>query len=172
VQFILNTMNQSEQAETRRLPSEEELRFVEEVALNFERQGLFRMGGRVLGWLLICDPPEQTFNQLAEVLQASKGSISNVMQLLVPAGIVQKVSRPGERRDYYRVAPNAWVDLARNHTRYYGEFKKLMEQGLRLLDDAPSARRDRLRDVHALYDFLAHEMPELWDRWERERENR
>jgi DNA-binding transcriptional regulator GbsR (MarR family) len=163
-------MIKSETSETSGSPSEAELRFVEEVALNFERQGLFRMAGRVLGWLLICDPPEQTFNQLAEALQASKGSISNVMQLLVPAGIVQKVSRPGVRRDYYRVAPNAWVDLARNHTRYYAAFKNLMDEGLRLLEDKPAARRERLRDIQALYDWLAHEMPELWDRWEREKE--
>ncbi len=31
------------------------------------------MAGRVIGWLLICDPPAQTFNQLVAVLRASKG---------------------------------------------------------------------------------------------------
>jgi len=156
------------QSERRNPPSADELRFVEEVALNFERQGLFRMAGRVLGWLLICDPPEQTFNQLVEVLQASKGSISNVMQVLLPTDIVQKVSRPGERRDYYRVTPGAWVDLV-NKTKQYSEFQKLMEQGLRLLEGAPESRRERLRDAHTFYQWLAREMPALWARWEQER---
>jgi DNA-binding transcriptional regulator GbsR (MarR family) len=150
-------------------PSAAELQFVEAVALNFEQQGLFRMAGRVLGWLLICDPPEQTFNQLVEVLQASKGSISNVMRILVPGGIVERVSFPGERRDYYRVRPSAWVDLARRLSTQYSDLKKLAEDGLRMLGDAPAARRERLQDVHALYDWLAREMPDVWARWERER---
>ncbi|HEX6509608.1 MAG TPA: MarR family transcriptional regulator [Chloroflexota bacterium] len=165
-------MNRTEHSEFYTSPSDAELQFVEEVALNFERQGLFRMAGRVLGWLLICDPPEQSFNQLVEVLQASKGSISTAMRILVPGGIVEKVSRPGERRDYYRVEPGAWIELARNSTKYYAGFKNLAEEGLQLLDDAPPARRARLEDIHALYDWLSREMPEVWARWEQERQKR
>ena len=42
--------------------------FVEEVGLLFEHAGLPRMAGRILGWLLICDPPHQSPGELAEVL--------------------------------------------------------------------------------------------------------
>ena len=31
------------------------------------------MAGRMWGWLLICEPPEQTAADLAEALQASRG---------------------------------------------------------------------------------------------------
>jgi DNA-binding transcriptional regulator GbsR (MarR family) len=147
-----------------------ELQYVEEVALGFERQGLFRMAGRVLGWLLICDPPEQTFGQLAEVLQASKGSISAAMRFLVPAGLVERVSRPGERRDYYRCRPGAWADLARDQSRLYDEFRKLAQRGLELLADTPAARRERLQDMHDFYAWLEREMPALWERWRREQQ--
>jgi DNA-binding MarR family transcriptional regulator len=147
-----------------------ELQYVEEVALGFERQGLFRMAGRVLGWLLICDPPEQTFGQLAEVLQASKGSISAAMKFLVPAGLVERVSRPGERRDYYRCRPGAWADLARDQSRLYDEFRKLAQRGLELLADAPVSRRERLQGMHDLYAWLEREMPALWERWRREQQ--
>ena len=47
--------------------------FVEEVALVFEEIGLIRMAGRILGWLLISNPPYQSADELAEALQASKG---------------------------------------------------------------------------------------------------
>jgi DNA-binding transcriptional regulator GbsR (MarR family) len=149
-----------------------ELHYVEEVALGFERQGLFRMAGRVLGWLLICDPPEQTFNQLAEVLQASKGSISAAMKFLVPAGLVERISRPGERRDYYRCRPGAWAELARDQSRLYDEFRKLAQRGLELLADAPAARRERLQDMHDFYAWLEREMPALWERWRREQQEK
>ena len=149
-----------------------ELHYVEEVALGVERQGLFRMAGRVLGWLLICDPPEQTSGQIAEVLQASKGSISGAMKFLVPSGLVERFSRPGDRRNYYRCRPGAWPDLARDQSRQYDDFRRLALRGLELLADAPAARRERLQGMHDLYAWLEREMPALWERWRREHQEK
>jgi DNA-binding transcriptional regulator GbsR (MarR family) len=153
-------------------PTAAELHYVEDVALGFERQGLFRMAGRVIGWLLICDPPEQTFGQLAEVLQASKGSISAAMKFLVPSGIVERISRPGDRRDYYRCRAGAWTDMARDQSRQYADFRRLAERGLELLAEAPADRRERLQGMHDLYGWLEQEMPAVWERWRRERQER
>jgi hypothetical protein len=50
----------------------EERHFVEDISLYFEQMGLPRTAGRVLGMLLISDPPEQSLNDLCEVLQTSK----------------------------------------------------------------------------------------------------
>jgi DNA-binding transcriptional regulator GbsR (MarR family) len=158
-------MVQEERIERRSAATAAELHYVEEVALGFERQGLFRMAGRVIGWLLICDPPEQTFNQLAEVLQASKGSISAAMKFLVPSGLVERISRPGDRRNYYRCRPGAWAELARDQSRLYDDFRKLAQRGLELLADAPTDRRERLQDMHDFYAWLEREMPALWERW-------
>ncbi|MDQ2742611.1 MAG: MarR family transcriptional regulator [Chloroflexota bacterium] len=161
-------MKQTEQTEGSNTASPAELQFVEAVALSMEQQGLVRMAGRVIGWLLICDPPEQTFNQLVTALQASKGSISTAMQFLVTAGLVERFSRPGERRDYYRVRPGTWVDLGRRLSSHYAAFTALTEQGLALLAGATVERRERLQAMHDFYVWLEREMPALWDRWERE----
>ena len=56
--------------------TEQQQQFVEECGLYFEGIGLTRMAGRIIGWLLISDPPHQTQGDLVEVLQASKSSIS------------------------------------------------------------------------------------------------
>lgn len=160
-------MERVEQAAEPNTASPAELQFVEAVALSMERQGLVRMAGRVIGWLLICDPPEQTFNQLVAALQASKGSISTAMQFLVTAGLVERFSRPGERRDYYRVRPGTWVDLGRRLSSHYAAFTALTDQGLALLAGASAERRERLQAMHDFYVWLEREMPALWDRWER-----
>jgi DNA-binding transcriptional regulator GbsR (MarR family) len=163
-------MTREEAAEGGSPATAAELHYVEEVALGMERQGLFRMAGRVLGWLLICDPPEQTFGQIAEVLQASKGSISGAMKFLVPSGLVERISRPGDRRNYYRCRPGAWTDLARDQARQYDDFRKLAERGLELLAEAPAARRERLQGMRDLYAWLEREMPALWERWREQQE--
>lgn len=152
--------------------SVEELAFVEEAAICLEKQGLFRMAGRVLGWLLICDPPEQTAADLVEVLQASKGSVSAATRFLVPSGMVERVSRPGERRDYFRIKEGVWPTLAQSQADHYRSFVDITEQGLRVLENAPKARKERLQTMHDFYAWLSLEMPALWKRWDEERNAR
>jgi len=60
----------------------EEKRFVEEVGIFFEQSSLPRMAGRILGWLMISNPPHQTTGELTQALLASKGSISTMTRLL------------------------------------------------------------------------------------------
>ncbi|MEU2796823.1 MULTISPECIES: MarR family transcriptional regulator [unclassified Streptomyces] len=152
--------------------TEDELAFVEDAAISLERQGLFRMAGRVLAWLLICDPPEQTAGDLVEVLQASKGSVSAATRFLVPSGMVERISRPGERRDYYRIKEGVWPTLAKSQADHYQSFVDITEQGLRILEDAPARRKERLQTMHDFYTWLAKEMPVLWKRWEAEQGTR
>src|SRR5215217_2912648 len=84
---------------------EERRRYVEEFGLLFGQFGLSRMLGRVLGVLMISDPPERSAEELAEALGASRGSISQTTRSLIQMGLVQRWSRPGERKHYFRVKP-------------------------------------------------------------------
>jgi hypothetical protein len=62
--------------------SPEEAEFVDRLGLFFELLGAARTMGRVYGWLLICDPPQQSLTQLAEALSVSKASVSTVARQL------------------------------------------------------------------------------------------
>ena len=85
---------------------EHKRQFLEDFALHMEHHGLPRMAGRILAWLLICDPPEQSMPDLVEVLQASKSSVSTMTRHLIQFGMIERVSLPGERRDFYRAMPD------------------------------------------------------------------
>ncbi len=80
----------------------EELHFVEDIGLFFEKMGMPRMAGRILGVLLISDPPAQSITEIAEKLRASKSSVSIMARLLVENGLIERVASPLPRRDYYR----------------------------------------------------------------------
>jgi DNA-binding transcriptional regulator GbsR (MarR family) len=148
---------------------DELLQFVEQVAASFERMGLFRMAGRVIGWLLVCDPPEQTFAQLVDVLQASKASISGAMRFLVASRWVERFSKPGDRRSYYRLRTDAMSENARRQVEVYREFADLMESGLRAVGNEKPQRRARLEEMYEMYAFLDRELPIVWDHWEKQR---
>jgi DNA-binding transcriptional regulator GbsR (MarR family) len=147
----------------------EQQQFIEAVGLSFEQAGLPRMAGRILGWLLICDPPHQSPGELAEVLQASKGSISSMTRLLEQLGLIDRLSLPGERRDYFRIRNESWTALFRRRMELVSTFRQLADQGLALLSEQTPEQRRRLEEMRDMYAFFEYEVPRLLERWEQER---
>jgi DNA-binding MarR family transcriptional regulator len=127
--------------------------------------GLPRMTGRVLAWLLVCEPVEQTAAQLADALDASRGSISGATGMLVRAGLVDRLHIRGERADRFRVRPDAWDEQVRDQGAT--EARALLAQGLDALAGEPAARRQRLEDMEAFYAWYESRVPALWDEWQR-----
>ncbi|MFI9511185.1 GbsR/MarR family transcriptional regulator [Nocardia sp. NPDC052566] len=150
-------------------PTPEQLAFVEDFALVLERMGLVRMTGRAAGWLLVCNPPEQTFGQIADALQASKGSISNALKVLLTMRWVDKSSKPGDRKDYYSIRPSIMPELTRAQSGQYVELAEMTARGLALFDDPNGPEAARVREMHEFFIWLGKEMPALIDRWFAER---
>src|SRR4030065_2277562 len=86
----------------------EEKHFIEDIGLFFEQMGLPRMAGRILGVLLISDPPHQSITDIAAALRASKSSISTMARLLTEYGLIEKVAAPVPRRDSYCFTTGGW----------------------------------------------------------------
>ena len=143
--------------------------WVEEIAILLEQDGLPRMAGRIFGWLLVCEPPEQSMEDLAAAVQGSKASMSTMTRLLLRSGLAEKVRRPGSRRDGYRVDPDQWQQLWRSRMEMLREAADLTGRGLGLLASRPPAVRARIEMLHEQYRFFEKELPRLLDRWERER---
>ncbi len=155
-------MNDSRQAE--------EQSFVEEVGIVFEQTGLPRMAGRILGWLLISDPPHQSTVELTEALMASKGSISTMTRHLMHIGFIERLSLPGVRHDYFRIRPDAWQHmLRRGLVDEIRMVRQLAERGLELLANKTPLTRKWLEEMRDVYTFLEREFPTLLVRWEQER---
>jgi DNA-binding transcriptional regulator GbsR (MarR family) len=147
----------------------EKQHFVEDVAVVFEEIGLTRMAGRILGWLLISIPPHQSADELAEALQASKGSISTMTRLLIQLDLIERTGIPGDRRDYFRMKPDVWAQLLQARMSQVTDLHQLAEEGLELLEAEPPELRQRIQDMHDLYSYVETELPILIERWEQKR---
>jgi hypothetical protein len=144
-------------------------RFVEELGVYFELEaGTPRMIGRTLGWLLVCDPPEQSAAELAELLQASKGSISTATRVLLRMGFIERVRLRGERFDRFRARPEAWDDYFWRQEQF-NEPRRVLRLGLEALGDEPSERRARLEELDSLYAWWEERMPALREEYMRHR---
>ena len=147
----------------------EEKQFAEEVGIVFEQTGLPRMAGRVLGWLLISDPPHQSMEQLTGALMASKGSISTMTRLLIQLDLIERLSLPGVRRDYFRLRSDAWQHMiGRGLTDEIRMVRQLAERGLGLLSNKTLVTGKWLEEMFDVYTFLEREFPALLERWEKE----
>jgi DNA-binding transcriptional regulator GbsR (MarR family) len=147
-----------------------ERNFIEEVGVLFESTGLPRMAGRLFGWLLIADPPYQSPSEIAEVLMASKGSVSATVRLLTQIGMIERYVIPGERHDHFRLREDA---LRRTVQHGLEEeirmFRQLAERGLELMRHEPSPRRHWLEQMRDRYTFLEREFPAMMERYEQKK---
>ena len=124
--------------------------FIERTGLILETDGLPRSDGRLFGMLLL-SPDPLSLDDLAGRLQVSKASVSTNARLLEQRGVAERVSRPGDRRDYYQMAP----DL----------FRRSMEQRLarwRAFSEALAAVRPAVAGRHPVVDSRLEDMDEAY----------
>jgi DNA-binding transcriptional regulator GbsR (MarR family) len=148
--------------------TDDKAQYIEQVGVVLEAYGMPRMWGRVLGALLVADPPEQTAEQLAETLRASRGSISTATRILEQTSLIERLRRPGERKHYFRNRPGAWQEINRRRAEASRSLVELAEKGLKIIDsDDPEVRRG-LEEMLAFMRFFELEYPKIFDAYERE----
>jgi len=140
-----------------------ERQFAEQVGVVLGQMGMPPAFGRLLGWLLICDPPSQTSAELSEALGLSKGSVSTGMRMLERAGLVHRVVPGGGIRGHaYEMAADGLVRATDPATRF-GMLRDVMDKGLAVLEDPDSERARRLRITRDFYAFASVRIPELME---------
>ena len=76
--------------------------FIERMALVWEGEGFPRIAGRIFAVALL-SPEACSLDEFAEQLGVSKASVSNDARLLEKLGMIERVGRPGDRKDYYQI---------------------------------------------------------------------
>ncbi|MBF6190703.1 transcriptional regulator [Nocardia implantans] len=131
------------------------LKWVERVAtFCVEEWGLPPITGRILGLLMICDPPEQSAGRIAEAIRASRASLTSNMRLLTTIGLVRKVRIPGDRTAYYRIEDDAWEKVIERKIAGLGAFGDIAEDGLALVGGADPALTERIRAAQQALTWL------------------
>ena len=140
--------------------------FIEDAGDMLNEHGMPHMAGRVIGSLLVCDPPYRSLDELADDLTASRGSISMATQLLLRIGVIEKVSLPGERRRYYQVRPEVWAAQFTQREEHIASHFRVLAGGLALLEGQPVETKRRLLELLTFFDFVTEEAPGFAERWE------
>ncbi len=148
------------------------LDFSERMGRLAEHHGHPRMLGRVVGWLMVCEPPHQTTAQLARALKASVSAVHTIVRGLLDKGLVDRITFPGERSAYYRIPEDAATRMFRTGLPNVTAIRQLAEDGLKTFSWRSTEENQRLRELYEFHAFFEREMPRLLERWEEERQRR
>ncbi|MEX0844967.1 MAG: hypothetical protein WD022_06780 [Balneolaceae bacterium] len=135
--------------------------FVDDFSLKIEELGHPRIYGQILGWLLICDPPHQSFPDLMENLNISKASVSNTTRMMLERGLIEKVRLKGERQIYFKIKKGALIEFMEKQMALTIDLQEITKKGLELSKKEGGIDLTRLERIHSFHQFLAQHLPEL-----------
>lgn len=124
--------------------------FIESMGLSAQADGLPRIAGRMWGFFIIYGGP-CSFAELAEKLQVSRGSISTNARILRDLGFIERVTRPGDRQDYYRLAEEPYDRLLQGYVQRMRKTIAKVEQAQNELPDDWRDAQHRLAEMHHFY---------------------
>ena len=123
------------------MPTDAEITFADHTGrLYARRYGMAPMVGRLLGYLAVCEPREQSIAELAEALLASRSAIAGAVSALENLGYIRRSRAAGERMDRVRIDLTGPRAMGFD-TSEYREQGDLAREGLQMLADASPGRR-------------------------------
>ncbi len=127
---------------------------VERIGIVMESKGeCSPIAGRVFAYLLLADPPHKDFYDIQEFLSASKSSISTALKFLMDKGMVGYITFTGDRRRYFRVDFDRWIQNVQNVTAYVKAFNKELREVKEFRETEQPAGTDFLQGLDKIIQF-------------------
>lgn len=141
-----------------------QIEFVERMGRLLEVDGLSRIAGRLFGALLLASS-EESLDDLAAHLNVSKASVSVNARLLEQRGLIELASRPGDRRDFYRMTPDLFRRSMEHRLAKWRSFHEALTAVRPSISRKESTVLTRLDELDAAYDHVLTATTDALDRW-------
>jgi DNA-binding transcriptional regulator GbsR (MarR family) len=142
--------------------------FIETMGLVLESEGLPRIAGRIFGLLLVSEEA-RSLDDLAAELEVSKGSVSTNTRLLEERGVLERVSRPSDRRDYYRVTRDLFSHTMAQRLARWQRFHETIGAARTSLPIRSPEVLQRLEEYEKAYRYMSQVIREGLARWQASR---
>jgi DNA-binding transcriptional regulator GbsR (MarR family) len=126
-------------------------RFIEELGGLALEPGTPRPGVRVLGWLVVSVPPQQSAQQIQAELTLSAGSVSAAVRMLADDGMIERVAHPGDRHTYYRLRRGGWERAMAAHFRTLVQVREIADRALEARGAEADHRLGEMKDTYAWF---------------------
>lgn len=136
--------------------------FIERMGLSAQGDGLPRIAGRILGYFIVHGGPT-SLSALARELRVSRASISTNARMLRDLGVLEATAVPGDRQDYYQLAPRHYLRVLEGYIERMGVLGESLSTAQAEIDDARDGAQARLADMHRFVDAARAQTRSLID---------
>jgi len=140
--------------------------FIDRMGHAAESDGFSPIAGRLFGVLLLSAEP-LSLDELAETLGVSKASVSTDARRLLERGIVERVSRPGDRRDYYELAPDFFAQIIRSRISRWRRLHDLARAMKQESPELPPIVRSRIESIDEIHSFVVDRIDQALAEYDR-----
>ena len=116
--------------------------------------------------MLLLSAEPQSLDALVAALGVSKASASIEARRLRERGVIERVGRPGDRRDYYQLVPDFFARLMQARVARWATLRALAVQMRDSNPKRPAIVRARLHDIEALHDLVVARVDEALREWQ------
>lgn len=109
--------------------SAEKIRFIEKLGLYYENYGIPRIGGKILGLILVNSDPVSA-EYMSKILKVSRSSISTNVRFLVSSGFLEIAPQSGDRTDYFIISESAWDNSIKMRIEGFDNLRQIIEKGI------------------------------------------
>ncbi|MDX2035919.1 MAG: transcriptional regulator [Isosphaeraceae bacterium] len=135
-------------------------RFVEHWGVMARSWGINATMGELFALLYITGD-DWTADDLRERLRVSRGNVSMNLRELIAWGVIHKVHRPGERREYFRAEIDVWTlfrhILTERKRRELDPTLLLLERAVAMIPETPdhAPRRGRILELQRFFELIS-----------------
>jgi len=117
--------------------------------------------GKVIGYLIVTEPPYHSFEEIQADLHLSKGSVSNTLKIMEMQGLIEYFTVAGDRKRYFRLALKNREFLLMRQISETDKFISIMQDALLLRTPGNEEFETELMKYIDLYKLLQMKILEV-----------
>jgi DNA-binding transcriptional regulator GbsR (MarR family) len=145
--------------------NEERAHYIQKIGVTFEKMGLPPLPGRIIGLLLVSEPPHLTFEEIISELQVSKSAVSNALKYLEMSSIVEYITFTGGRKRYFRLSTQKWSKFLERDRENISSFYKILLDVIKMRSNDFPEFNQSLINMCKFYEMLEEYYPMLIQKW-------
>ena len=146
--------------------SKEQKQLIEKLGVLHEKRGYPPAASRILALLLVSNETELSFEEIQKVLNLSKSATSNALNMLLNTEEVEYITKPGDRKRYFRNNLIKWESKMKQVMEGMSHFAQILQDVLKQRPGDTVEFNAKLKKVINFIEFLGEEMKETYSKWE------
>ncbi|MDF2454501.1 MAG: hypothetical protein K0R51_494 [Cytophagaceae bacterium] len=142
-------------------------RLIEKLGVFFEGQGRTPAEARIIGLLLVGDQLELTLEEIQQTLSISKSAVNNAINVLLLTQQLEYVTKPGDRKKYYRSKIEQWMSHVEQHVEKSLEGRTLLREALEQRTKSTKEFNVALKDMIDFMEFVQSHHLDLFAKWKK-----